>query len=72
MPEDSRWQRPKPREVLTSRVKPEYQAGLNALWQQLRHDERFSGIEKYDILEHLLTPLLTAEGRSQVKRELER
>ncbi|MFD2610114.1 hypothetical protein ACFSR9_11795 [Deinococcus taklimakanensis] len=64
------WTRPKPRAMLTTRIREEYQEGLDELFQELRADPRFSGIQKYDILEHLLSPLLTPEGRAQVRREL--
>lgn len=57
--------------MLTTRIKEEYAEGLDTLFQQLRADPKFSGIQKYDIIEHLLTPLLTEEGRAQVKRELQ-
>lgn len=56
--------------MLTSRIKEEYQQGLDQLFGELRDDPKFKGIQRYDILEHLLTPLLTEEGRAQVRREL--
>lgn len=56
--------------MLTTRIREEYQVGLDQLFQELREDDAFEGIQRYDILEHLLKPLLTPEGRAQVKREL--
>lgn len=64
------WERPKPRAMLTSRIKEEYQQGLDLLFEELREDPAFRGIQRYHILEHLLEPLRTPEGRAQVKREL--
>lgn len=56
--------------MLTSRIREEYQEGLDQLFQELRDDPVFQGIQRYHILEHLLEPLLTPEGRAAVKREL--
>lgn len=65
------WPKRKPRAMLTTRIREEYQQGLDELFQELRKDPRFERLQKYDILEHLLKPLTTPEGRAQVRRELE-
>lgn len=58
--------RPKPRVMMSSRIREEYREGLEDVVESLRR-EGWEDAQKYDVLEMLLDDLLTYEGRQRVK-----
>jgi len=51
------------------RVQPVYRAALEAFVAELQ-GQGWRGLQKHHMLEHLLRPLLSAEGKAQLVEEL--
>jgi len=60
---------PAPRETLSVRVQPEYRSALDAFVAELQ-GQGWRGLQKHHVLEHLLRPLLSEEGKAQLVEEL--
>ena len=60
---------PAPRETLSVRVQPEFRSALDAFVTELQ-GQGWRGLQKYHVLEHLLKPLLTEEGKAQLVEQL--
>ena len=60
---------PLPRETLSVRVQPAYRSALDAFVAELQ-GQGWRGLQKYHVLEHLLKPLLSKDGKAQLVEQL--
>ena len=58
-----------PRETLSVRVQPEFRSALDAFVADLQ-GQGWRGLQKHHVLEHLLRPLLSEEGKAQLVEQL--
>lgn len=61
------FERPKPRAMLSGRIREEYNTGMDALLEEMAQDPRFRGVQKYHVLEFMLRDVLTPEGRERIR-----
>lgn len=63
------WSTPEPRIVMSGRIRREVWEALDAFVEDAQQDG-MPRLQRYHVLEHLLAPVLTEEGRAQLRREL--